>query len=94
MGNRLVILGGGESGVGAAVLAKKQGYDVFLSDSGVIQPGARALLDEHKVPFEEGMHTRSLTMTADQVVKSPGIPDTVPVKFVSQGVTARQPRLP
>mgnify|MGYP002681958520 FL=1 len=65
--------------MGAAVLAKKQGYDVFLSDSGVIQPGARALLDEHKVPFEEGMHTRSLIMTADQVVKSPGIPDTVPV---------------
>jgi len=49
MNNRLVILGGGESGVGAAVLAKKQGFDVFLSDSGVIQTGAKAMLDEHAV---------------------------------------------
>ena len=79
MNKRLVILGGGESGVGAAVLAKKQGYDVFLSDSGVIQPRAKELLEEHHVTFEEGMHSLPLILTAHEVVKSPGIPDSVPV---------------
>ncbi|HPX80235.1 MAG TPA: UDP-N-acetylmuramoyl-L-alanine--D-glutamate ligase, partial [Bacteroidales bacterium] len=57
MNNKLVILGGGESGVGAAVLAKKQGFDVFLSDSGIIQPAAKKLLKEQGVVFEEGTHT-------------------------------------
>lgn len=79
MNNRLVILGGGESGVGAAVLAKKQGYEVFLSDSGIIQPQAKTLLNEYGVEYEEGKHTLSLIMTAGEVVKSPGIPDTVAV---------------
>lgn len=79
MKNRLVVLGGGESGVGAAVLAKKQGYEVFLSDCGIIQPQAKALLNEHGVEFEEGIHSLPLIMTAEEVVKSPGIPDTVTV---------------
>ena len=79
MNNRLVILGGGESGVGAAVLAKKQGYEVFLSDSGVIRPAAKDLLGEHGIEYEEGMHSVSHIMQAGEVVKSPGIPDTLPL---------------
>ncbi|HQB23217.1 MAG TPA: UDP-N-acetylmuramoyl-L-alanine--D-glutamate ligase [Bacteroidales bacterium] len=79
MNNKLVILGGGESGVGAAVLAKKQGFDVFLSDSGIIQPPAKKLLKEHGVAFEEGTHTLTKMADAVQVIKSPGIPNTAPV---------------
>jgi UDP-N-acetylmuramoylalanine--D-glutamate ligase len=79
MTNRLVILGGGESGVGAAVLAKKQGFDVFLSDSGVIRPAAKDLLGEHEIEYEEGKHSVPLIMQAGEVVKSPGIPDTLPL---------------
>ncbi|MFA5302055.1 MAG: UDP-N-acetylmuramoyl-L-alanine--D-glutamate ligase [Bacteroidales bacterium] len=79
MNNRLVILGGGESGVGAAVLAKKQGFDVFLSDSGVIRPAAKDLLGEHGIEYEEGKHSVPLIMQAGEVVKSPGIPDTLPL---------------
>ncbi|MFA5443601.1 MAG: UDP-N-acetylmuramoyl-L-alanine--D-glutamate ligase [Bacteroidales bacterium] len=79
MNNRLVILGGGESGVGAAVLAKKQGYDVFLSDSGIIRPAAKDLLGDHGIEYEEGMHSVPLIMQAGEVVKSPGIPDTLPL---------------
>jgi UDP-N-acetylmuramoylalanine--D-glutamate ligase len=79
MTNRLVILGGGESGVGAAVLAKKQGFDVFLSDSGVIRPAAKDLLGEHGIEYEEGKHSVPLIMQAGEVVKSPGIPDTLPL---------------
>lgn len=79
MNNRLVILGGGESGVGAAVLAKKQGYEVFLSDSGVIRPAAKELLGEYGIDYEEGRHSVPMIMQADEVVKSPGIPDTLPL---------------
>lgn len=79
MDNRLVILGGGESGVGAAVLAKKQGYDVFLSDSGIIRPAAKELLGEYGIEYEEGMHSAPMIMQAREVVKSPGIPDTLPL---------------
>lgn len=79
MQNRIVILGGGESGVGAALLAKKQGFEVFLSDSGVIQPGFKAMLERNGIPFEEGTHTYSLIGNAQEVIKSPGIPETAPV---------------
>lgn len=76
---RLVILGGGESGYGTAVLAKKQGYDVFLSDNGVISEKYAGKLSDAGINFEEGGHTEVLILNADEVVKSPGIPDTVPI---------------
>lgn len=75
----LVILGGGVSGYGSAILAKKQGLDVFLSDAGSLRDDYRKLLQEWKVPFEEGGHTLERILSADEVVKSPGIPDTAPV---------------
>jgi UDP-N-acetylmuramoylalanine--D-glutamate ligase len=76
---RLAILGGGESGVGAAVLGRKQGYEVFLSDNGAIKPAYAAQLQRYGVPFEQGGHTEPLILNADEVVKSPGIPDTAPL---------------
>jgi len=76
---RVVVLGGAESGVGAAVLAKVKGFDVFLSDKGQIQEKYAAELRKWDIPFEEGRHTESLILNADEVVKSPGIPGTVPM---------------
>ena len=76
---RLVVLGGGESGVGAAILAKDKGMDVFLSDSGKITPYYRQMLVDENIPFEEQQHTMELIINADEVVKSPGIPPTAPV---------------
>ncbi|MDR3297010.1 MAG: UDP-N-acetylmuramoyl-L-alanine--D-glutamate ligase [Prevotellaceae bacterium] len=88
MRKRLVILGGGESGVGAAVLGKKQGYDVFLSDSGTLKPEYAATLRQHNIAFEQGGHSEASILNADEVVKSPGIPDTVPLlqKLMAAGV--------
>ncbi|MBO7071210.1 MAG: UDP-N-acetylmuramoyl-L-alanine--D-glutamate ligase [Bacteroidales bacterium] len=77
--SRLVVLGGAESGVGAAVLAKVKGYDVFLSDKGKIEQRYADVLRQWDIPFEEGHHTEDLIMNADEVVKSPGIPGTVPM---------------
>ena len=76
---RLVILGGGESGVGAAVLGKKLGMDVFLSDMGTIAPKYVKMLERYGIPFESGHHTEALIINADEVVKSPGIPPTAPI---------------
>lgn len=76
---RLVVLGGGESGVGAAILGKEKGMDVFLSDSGTIPERYRRRLDDEKIAWEEGRHTESLILNADEVVKSPGIPPTAPI---------------
>ncbi|GHT00912.1 UDP-N-acetylmuramoylalanine--D-glutamate ligase [Bacteroidia bacterium] len=76
---RLVVLGGGESGAGAAVLAKKQGFDVFLSDSSEIKAKYKALLEQYDIPFEEKQHTEALILNADEIVKSPGIPDKVAI---------------
>lgn len=73
MKKRLVILGGGESGVGAALLAQQRGFDVFLSDGGNLKEGYRNELQNHQIPFEEGKHTPALILNADEVVKSPGI---------------------
>ncbi|MDE6074410.1 MAG: UDP-N-acetylmuramoyl-L-alanine--D-glutamate ligase, partial [Muribaculaceae bacterium] len=73
---RLVVLGGGESGVGAAILAKVKGMDVFLSDMGKIAPRYADMLREHDIPFEQGTHTPQLILNADEVVKSPGSPPT------------------
>ena len=76
---RVVVLGGAESGVGAAVLAKVKGFDVFLSDKGQIKKEYADTLRKWNIPFEEGQHTEELILNADEVVKSPGIPGTVPM---------------
>jgi UDP-N-acetylmuramoylalanine--D-glutamate ligase len=85
--SRVVILGGAESGVGAAVLAKVKGHDVFLSDKGKIADKYIATLKKWDIPYEEGKHTEELILNADEVVKSPGIPGTVPMvrKLREQG---------
>ena len=84
---KLVILGAAESGVGAAILAQQKGYEVFVSDKGVIQPHYKAMLDAHGIGWEEGQHTTERILAATEVVKSPGIPDTAPiiVKLHAQG---------
>ena len=76
---RIVVLGGAESGVGAAVLAKVKGFDVFLSDNGQIKEEYLATLRQWDIPFEQGGHTPELVLNADEVVKSPGIPGTAPM---------------
>ena len=76
---RLVALGGGESGVGTAILAKKKGYDVFVSDNGPIQQKYKDVLKNFGIDWEENQHTEGLILNADVVMKSPGIPDTVPL---------------
>ncbi|MEA5005117.1 MAG: UDP-N-acetylmuramoyl-L-alanine--D-glutamate ligase [Rikenellaceae bacterium] len=77
--SRVVILGGGESGVGSAVLAKVKCHEVFLSDNGMITQEAKELMEKWEISYEEGRHTRELILNADEVVKSPGIPDSVPI---------------
>ena len=83
----IVILGGGESGVGAAVLAKKQGYDVFVSDLSAIQPHYKDLLNKYHIPYEENQHTEDIILNAKEIIKSPGIPDKAPIvrKLLEQG---------
>lgn len=75
MPERIVILGAGESGTGAAVLAKKKGFDTFVSDMSIIQDKYKAMLDKHHIAWEEGQHTEELILLANEVIKSPGIPD-------------------
>ncbi|MBT1704143.1 UDP-N-acetylmuramoyl-L-alanine--D-glutamate ligase [Chryseosolibacter indicus] len=79
MKERVVILGSGESGTGAAILAKAKGYDVFVSDQGQIKDKYKAELQLHEIPFEEGVHTYEAITNADLVIKSPGIPDKAEV---------------
>ena len=79
MNNRIVVLGGGESGVGAAVLAKVKGFDVSLSDKGKIEDKYVKMLEQWEIPFEQGGHTEDLILNASEVIKSPGIPSTVPL---------------
>ena len=76
---RVVVLGGAESGVGAAVLAKVKGYDVFLSDKGQIKDSYAEMLRKWDIPFEQGQHSEDLILNADEIIKSPGIPGTVPM---------------
>ena len=76
---QIVVLGGGESGTGAALLAAQKGYAVFLSDSAWLSDAYRSLLIEKGIPFEEGTHTPEKILAADKVIKSPGIPDTTPL---------------
>lgn len=84
---RIVVLGAGESGTGAAILAKEKGFDVFVSDCGTISEPYRALLDQNGVQWEDGKHSEELILNADEVVKSPGIPLTAPLiqKLQAQG---------
>lgn len=79
MANKLVILGGGESGVGAAILGKQQGYEVFVSDAGAIKDQYKNDLQAHQIEFEEKQHTEERILTANEVMKSPGIPDKNPL---------------
>ena len=87
MAKRIVILGAGESGAGAAVLAKKQGFDTFVSDMSAIKDKYKAMLDERNIAWEEEKHTEELILNADEVIKSPGIPNEVPIiqKLIKQG---------
>ncbi len=89
MSERVVILGGGESGIGAAMLASKQGYDVFLSDGGHISRDRKSILRKNKIHFEESRHSEEKILNTDIVVKSPGIPDTsdVVLKIMGEGIT-------
>ena len=85
---RIVILGAAESGAGAAVLAKKRGFDVFVSDMSNIKARYKELLNNYEIAWEEGQHTESLILNADVVIKSPGIPENAPmiVKLKKQGI--------
>jgi UDP-N-acetylmuramoylalanine--D-glutamate ligase len=76
---RIVILGAAESGVGAAVLASKKGFDVFVSDQGIIKEDFKRLLIKHSISFEEGQHTESRILEANEIIKSPGIPEKAPL---------------
>lgn len=84
---RIVVLGAGESGAGAAVLAKKEGFDVFVSDMSAIKDKYKKLLDDHGIEWEEGHHTEEKILNADEVIKSPGIPKEAPMvrKLMEQG---------
>jgi UDP-N-acetylmuramoylalanine--D-glutamate ligase len=88
MGKRLVVLGGGESGVGVALLGKKKEYEVFVSDFGKIKETYKEVLIHHEIEWEEGGHTESKVLTADVVMKSPGIPNEAPIvqKLLEKGV--------
>ena len=85
---RIVILGAGESGAGAAVLAKKEGFDVFVSDMSKIADKYKMMLDDRHIEWEEGHHTEEKILNADEIIKSPGIPDTAPmiVKIKEKGI--------
>ena len=85
---RLVVLGGGESGVGTAILGKKKGYDVFISDFGKIKNNYKEVLALNRLAWEEEKHTEELILNADVVMKSPGIPDKSPIvkKIIEKGI--------
>ena len=86
--SKVVVLGGGESGVGSAVLAKTKGFDVFLSDMGQISEKYISVLDEWEIPYEQGGHSEEMILNADEVIKSPGIPSTAPMvkKIIGKGI--------
>ena len=89
MEKRIVVLGAGESGTGAAVLAAVNDYDVFVSDKGEIADKYKELLKDYNVLYEEKQHTEELILNADEIIKSPGIPETAPMV-----VKARQLGIP
>lgn len=84
---RIVVLGAGESGVGAAVLAKKEGFNVFVSDTSKVKDKYKQMLNDHDIEWEEGHHTEEKILNANEVIKSPGIPNEVPMvqKLMAQG---------
>ena len=86
--DRIVILGGGESGAGAAVLAKQKGFDVFVSDMSAIKEKYKSMLNEHGIEWEEGKHTEEKVLNASEVIKSPGIPKEAPIvkKIIEKGI--------
>lgn len=86
--SRIVVLGGAESGIGAAILAKVKGFDVFLSDKGKIEYKYIEILKEWEIPFEQGQHSEELILNADEIIKSPGIPTDAPMirKIISKGI--------
>ena len=85
---RIVILGAGESGAGAAVLAKKEGFDVFVSDMSKINDKYKKMLDDHNIEWEEGHHTEEKILNASEIIKSPGIPKEAPMikKVMEKGI--------
>ena len=87
MAKRIVILGAGESGTGAAVLAKKQGFDTFVSDMSCINEKYKKILNDRNIEWEEAKHTEALILNADEIIKSPGIPHEAPIiqKLKNQG---------
>lgn len=87
--SRIVVLGAGESGAGAAVLAKVKGFDTFVSDMSAIKDKYKELLNKHGIAWEEGQHTEELILNADEVVKSPGIPNDAPLilKLKEKGIS-------
>jgi UDP-N-acetylmuramoylalanine--D-glutamate ligase len=82
---KIVILGAGESGAGSAVLAKKHGFDVFVSDSSIIKDQYRGILNNQMISWEEGGHSESVILSADEVIKSPGIPENAPLVNLIRG---------
>ena len=76
---RIVVLGAAESGVGAAILAQKEGFDVFVSDMSAIKDHYKAMLDSHGIEWEEGHHSEDKILNDDEVIKSPGIPKEAPM---------------
>ena len=85
---RIVVLGAGESGAGSAVLAKKEGFDVFVSDMSAIKDKYKKLLNDHGIAWEEGKHTEEKILNAAEVIKSPGIPKEAPMvrKIIDKGI--------
>ena len=88
MAERIIILGAGESGTGAAILAKAKHYDVFVSDQGTIKDQYKNELIEHAIEFEEGKHSEEKILGATWIIKSPGIPDKADIikKVKSKGI--------
>ena len=86
--SRIVILGAGESGAGAAVLAKKEGFDVFVSDMSKIKDKYKKMLDDRNIEWEEGQHTEEKILNADEIIKSQGIPNEAPMiqKIIAKGI--------
>ena len=86
--NKIIILGGGESGVGSAILAQAKGFDVFLSDQGTLQDKYKAELEKYGIPYEEKQHTEDIILAATEIIKSPGIPNYAPLvkKAIDKGI--------
>jgi UDP-N-acetylmuramoylalanine--D-glutamate ligase len=86
--NKIIVLGGGESGTGAAILAKRKGFEVFLSDSGMLKDIYQKMLNDEGIEWEQGQHTEERILSATEVIKSPGIPEKAPLikKLRAQGI--------